>query len=475
MKLSFASFAAAALLFASISLHAAPLDDRIEKLTSQGAAARSLWGVYAIDLKSGDVVANVNGTRLHVPASNRKLVSTAMAASVYEPTDRITTELRCAGAAGGVIQGDIVLKAMGDPSWTPILQNGRSGVVKLRDLAKQAKAAGVTEVTGDVVVDVGRFGEPAPLGAGWIWEDLSENYGSRAAVLSVNHNLIGLNIGPGAVGGPVKAEWTTPAVGIEVENESETGPRGSAPTLALIRDLGGRSVRLTGKLPASSPTAARAVPAGDPVQIWGDVLRYYLEDEGIKVHGDVKLRRNVQSADKVIGSVEGATIQEIMKECNKESDNFLAESLYLLCSAKQYGVGSYKGSRELETKFWNQLGVDPREIEAADGCGLSRENYITPHAFATLLRGFHEVDWFVDTLPVSGHSGTLRYRLSQNGLAGRVHAKTGTLTGVSALSGYVTANSGRIICFSIIANNYTSSTGTTRNTIDDIVEVLASR
>lgn len=434
---------------------------------------RALWGVYAVDLGSGEVLADINGMRLFVPASNRKLVATALAASVYEPGDRLATDLVSPPLSStGVAEGDVVLVASGDPSWTTVLQGGRSGVAMLQRLAADARSAGLTRIAGDLVIATGRFADPQPLGPGWIWDDLDKSYGARPSVLAVNHNLLGLQLAPSAIGQPVEARWAIPIEGPEILNLSETAPAGAAPTLRLSRGLSGERVILEGRLPAGSANSARGVPLGDPVERWGELLRYYLEEEGVRTDGRVRLVARPERPERLLATVLGASVGEMMTECNEESDNFLAEALYLLASAKQYGRGSYEGAYQLEERFWEQLGVEAGEVKPADGSGLSRENFITPHAMTRLLVEFRDLDWWVDTLPVSGRTGTLRYRLSE-GLAGRVRAKTGTLTGISALSGYVTTNGGRVIAFSIFANHYTASTAAGRRAIDEMVEILA--
>ncbi len=162
-----------------------------------------------------------------------------------------------------------------------------------------------------------------------------------------------------------------------------------------------------------------------------------------------------------------------MSGANKPSDNFLAESLYILAGAEVFGKGSYNASYQAEANLWKSLKVPDTEVVSIDGSGLSRRNLITPHAFVELLIEMKDEELFVSSLPLSGIDGTMRYRLTKNGMAKRVQAKTGTLTGVSSLSGYVVKNNGQPVAFSIIVNNYACSTGTIRAKIDDIVEVFA--
>ncbi len=464
------------LMVAATAAFSAPLNSQIEQSISTGGAARALWGIHAIELETGRVLADVNGSRLLVPASNRKLVTTAMAVSKFKPDERIETTLYATDlGADGVVRGALVVKAVGDPSWSPEFTGGRPGQARLEELAKAAQHAGITRVLGDLVIDVGRFEDPEPIPPAWAWDELQASYAPRPAALSMNQNLVGIRIEPGTPGDPLRVSFATSADPFEIINNSRTLGGGSAPTLRLERDMSGKYVKVEGGLPAGDKGGSRSIPSGNPVMTAARAFKEELEEVGVRVDGIIRLERNVDGADTKVASILGAPISDVVRICNKESDNFLAESLYLLCAADHYGRASYHGGHELERTFWKRMGVEPGEVRPSDGSGLSRENGITPHALVELLASYREVPWFIDSLPVSGKSGTLRYRLSGKYMAGRVQAKTGTLDGVSALSGYVRSDSGRTVVFSIMANNYTSSTASIRRKIDDIVETLAAQ
>lgn len=456
-------------------LPAAPLDSRIEQITSEGAARRAIWGVYAIDAKAGTVLADLNGTRLLTPASNRKLVTTALVVSRFKPDQRLSTELRADALTGGNVSGDIVLHAAGDPSWTPELLGGRTGQSKISEIAQLAREAGLRRVQGDLVIDTGCYESMEPIPPGWAWDELDASYAGRPAALSVNENLVGISISPGRGNEPLRVAFPYQAEPFEIINQSRTLGGGSAPTLRIVRRLDGGAITLVGGLPVDAQPAVRSIPAGNPVTLIANSLKAALEKQGVTIDGDIRFARNVRKGPVVLASVSGATMAEIIAVCNRESDNFLAESLYLACAADRFGSASYPGGYKLEQDFWKKIGVDPAEINPADGCGLSRENAISPRALVQLLRANQNTDWFTASLPVSGRTGTLRYRLSQNGMASRVRAKTGTLDAASSLSGYLTTNSGKTVIFSIMANNYTGGKESIRARIDDIVELLAQR
>ncbi len=456
-------------------LYAGPLSNDARRIVETGRSAEASWGIYAIDVQSGQVIADYNGSKLLIPASTRKLVSTAMAVSLFNPDERITTELWAGSLSADGRGTDVVLLAQGDPTWTPELQGGRPGSAVLRRIARQAREAGLQVIAGDLMIDVSSFDDPEPIPPGWPWHEFLSGYASRPAVLSVNKNLVGVSISPARQGQPLNIRFTQPTAPFELINNSSTLRPGAVPTIQFHQSLGDNTLMVTGGVAGDSETASRSLPIGNPTKAAAELLEAIMIEEGIIITGSIRYVTGSRRQGVLLATIEGATISSIVERTNLVSDNYLAESLYLLCARKRFGTASYLGAWEAEDRFWSRIGVPEREYRARDGSGLTRENLITPRAQVELLRAYRDVDWFFNSLPESGRSGTLRYRLSQNGMAGRVNAKTGTLADVSALSGYVRTRSGRTIAFCVMANHYTASAATMRQKIDQVVELLAAR
>ncbi len=463
------------LLLIAAPAASAPLDNEVARIASKGAAGQALWGVYVVDLKSGKELASYNANKLFIPASNRKLVTAALATRAFRADEKLQTTLTAESITGGTARG-VVLHAAGDPSWTPSLSGGRPGRAILKRLAKSAREAGVSRIDGDLVIDTSVYSEHSPLPPGWPWDEFANSYASRPSALAVDMNLAGVQIKPGGQGEPPQVSFMGGVEPFRVSNNAATNRAGSAPTLRLSMSPGGDTMILDGTIPADAQPASRSVPMGAPAEIAARMFEHALRDEGIEFPGTVVITSSRRErGPKVLAAAEGSPISEMLTLCMEESDNYLAESLYLLSSARQAGRGSYTAAHDVERAYWKALGVAPGDAEPADGSGLSRKNLVTPRALVALLRERSTCDWFVDALPVSGRTGTMRYRLSEGGLAGKVVAKTGTLDSVGSLSGYVRASSGRTIAFSIMANHHTCSSAAVRASINDIVELLAKQ
>lgn len=452
---------------------AAPLDNEVARIASKGAAGQALWGVYAVDLKTGKEIASFNENKLFIPASNRKLVTAALATRAFRADEKLQTTLTAQAVSGGTARG-VVLHAAGDPSWTPSLAGGRPGRAVLKRMAKAAREAGVSRIEGDVLLDASIYSEHSPLPPGWPWDEFANSYASRPSALAVDMNLAGVQIKPSGQGEPPQVSFMGGVEPFRVSNNAATNRAGSAPTLRLSMSPGGDTMILDGTIPADAQPASRSVPMGAPAEIAARMFEMALRDEGIEFPGSVVITstRHERGA-KVLAVAEGSSIAEMLTLCMEESDNYLAESLYLLAASRQAGRGSYRSAHDVERAYWKSIGVAAGDAEPADGSGLSRKNLVTPRALVALLRERSSCDWFVDSLPVSGRTGTMRYRLSEGGLAGKVVAKTGTLDSVGSLSGYVRASSGRTIAFSIMANHHTCSSAAVRSSINEIVELLA--
>jgi D-alanyl-D-alanine carboxypeptidase/D-alanyl-D-alanine-endopeptidase (penicillin-binding protein 4) len=455
---------------------AAPLDSEIQALINQGASARAHWGVYAVRGKQREVIADVNGGRLFIPASNRKLVSTALALETLGPEYVLRTVAHVAETpVGGVVSGDLVIRAVGDPSWAADngLLDGRPGRSVLQDLARQIAEAGITQVRGDLVIDTSRFREADFIPPGWDWENLQMSFASLPSVFGINHNLGAVRVVPGRVDEPVIVEPMGSVNPFTVINRSVTGRAGSQPTIELRRSIDGRELLVRGSLSADAAEGIRSIPLGEPTLFAARELLGILTERGVRIEGKVAFSDRSIPLGQVVGTVRSAPLPNILAVTNKDSENHLAESLYLLAGAEVFTTASYRASYDAEARMWSRLGVDGADVSPSDGSGLSRKNLITPRAIVRLLDSLEGNEVYVESLARTGSRGTLRYRLSDAGMTGRIRGKTGTLDGVTALSGYIDHGNDRVVVFAILVNNFSGNTSTIRGRVDDIVKVLA--
>jgi len=263
---------------------------------------------------------------------------------------------------------------------------------------------------------------------------------------------------------------------LRVESTAVTCGADAVSTLTLRRAA--NKVELSGCLPAGAPVLDRFVAVEDPAAYAAAVCVAALKARGIETDGGTRVSSVVPAGLRTLAAYEGAPMAEILKDVNKPSHNLRAEMLLRLVGWKAKGAGSVEAGREAVLAFLAAHGVDTDGWDIEDGSGLSRSDLVTAHGYVDLLlaMGKHpQAAVFQDSLPVAGTDGTLKRRLTGPRMAGRVHAKTGTLNHTSALVGYAEPSGGERLAFAIIVNHATAPGGVVHEAIDDVVESFFAR
>jgi D-alanyl-D-alanine carboxypeptidase/D-alanyl-D-alanine-endopeptidase (penicillin-binding protein 4) len=370
-------------------------------------------------------------------------------------------------------------------------------------LAEQVEQSGVRAVEGTVVGDDTYFLDE-PWGQGWGWDDLQWSYGAPVSALTFNENTDELNVIEHPAGsGHTLAEWAPDVDYFTVDNGMKPAARGEKAQPGLERRPGLTMVRAWGTVPAGGLHVSLAVE--DSAEFTADAFKLALLRRGIKVSGDPESRHKYPSGagdfaeerekpltlapvqlNTIAGAPEGrrvlaarisVPVAEDIAVINKTSQNLHAEMLLRLLG-KTYGSdGSFEEGTRVVRQFLVDAGVDDNDFFLYDGSGLSPKDKIAPRAFTRLLAYASHQPWgaaWRETLPVAGVDGTLDNRFKNTPFKGKMWAKTGTLDEANALSGYVTAASGRIVAFSILVNNHYPGSDDEQQAIDRIAEAIAA-
>jgi len=443
----------------------------ISGLLGNAAMKGATEGVVILRSDTGRVLFTLNPHTLLMPASNQKLLTSAAALAVLGPDFRFTTRVVASEApdSDGVVHGAVYLKGGGDP-----LLNEED----LANLAAAVRSAGVRSITGDVVGD-GTLFTDGPYGAGWAWDDFTYSYSPQVAGLNLDENVVMLECRPGSHVGDRIAVRVRPDVGLlHVMNLAVTSRVQTASHLRISRLLGQNVVRLEGNLPlekATGPRVAVRVTVEDPPRYAAAVFARKLREVGVAVCGGARVgAAPIRGAE--IAMHQSAPLRELLPRMNKPSDNLMAECLLRILGAVKAGEGSASGGAKVAMEWFQHQGMDPSGIVMADGSGLSRQTLVSPMNVAFLLRAMAGHPWgdiFRASLPIAGVDGTLRNRMKGTAAQGNCHAKTGTLSGVSSLSGYVTGEDGTPLAFAILMNHYTCPHSVAVQIQDGIVTTLA--
>lgn len=465
---------------------AAQVAERIDAIAESARALRgAFWGARIIDVETGDVVYEHNPDQYFVPASNAKLYATALALRRLGPDHRFATRIVADAKpdAEGVIAGDLRLVGGGDPTLSsreyPYDGDaaGGNGLAPVDEFAAELAAMGVRTIRGDIVGDDTAYPwEPYP--EGWALDDTFWDYGAPVSALALHDNFFRLSVFPGRSAGEPARLLVRPATEYyQIVNRVRTVAQGET-VVEIDWPFGEREINVRGTM-LLGDGRDRLLAIRDPAHYAAWVLKEALERRGVTVEGEA--RALYRSADEpatpvngvVLVSRESPPLFEILQVINKVSQNLHAELLLHEVSRVRRGDGSREaGLRELRS-FLAGAGVPESAYDLEDGSGLSRLDLVTPAGTAQLLRYMYlseDRDGWLETLAVGGDDGTLQHRFS--GSPGRVRAKTGTMTHVSALSGYVDSPSRGTLAFSILVNNYTASDAAVRSFIDRVVATV---
>ncbi len=455
---------------------AAALGERLRQLLDEPPFDRALWGVAIAD-PTGRIVFERNGDRLFVPASNTKIVVSVVAAALLPRDYRFRTSVYAAGAVtDSTLRGDLVLYGRGDPTLSDRFNATKLAVFE--ELADTLRAHGIARIDGDVVGDASWF-DSVTVHPSWESYDLSWWYASPVSALAFNDNAVDFRITPAARG---LAPFITfePDIGpVQFVNRARTVPVDAPRTIDFHRMPGTNAVWADGDVPADARPWTENVSVHDGALWTATAFRRALESRGIGVTGAARATYDSSAfaAARAAGPLAehlSPALPEIIEPILRVSHNWYAEMLLKTLGRVRSGVGSWGSGLAVERRFLiDSLRVDSTQLNLADGSGLSHWNLMSPEAFVQILRAIRRHPrgaTFLDALPVSGSTGTLRGRY-RNGLAGRVRAKTGTIANTNTLSGYLETSLGTWT-FSIQINNHAARNREALRRIDAIVAAL---
>ena len=423
---------------------------RLSARVAQSGARAGRFGGAVVDLDTGAVLWEREGSTLLVPASVAKLATAVAALDLLGPGYRFETTLEARGtfdAATGTLEGDLVLRGSGDPSLSR-REKPSDPLWPLSSLAAALAAKGVRAVHGALVLDDTVFDRQG-LHPSWPASDLDDWYGAPAGGLSFNDACVTVRVRGGAEEG-APASVTTPCT---------SGPW---PVVSEVRTGAERSAQVGGAF-----TADRArlrvfgtvgpgvehefdVPVPDPVLHAGAAMVAALSAAGVRVTGGARLAAS--AADRAVGE-EVARVEhglpDVLRTMNRRSQNFYASSVFKACGAAVAGTGTWASGERAVLDALARRGVPVEGARLVDGSGLSKENRLTALALARLLaraeRDPLRGPILSDSLAVPGDEGTLQRRFRDAESRRRLRAKTGTLgrSGVHALVGLVDGRDGR--------------------------------
>src|ERR1700677_1114977 len=510
---SLAALTSIAILCAAplLAAPAPPLQDRIAAVLSAPDLARGFWGIEVVSASTGKLLYSQNSEKLFTPASNTKLFTTAAALALIGPDYKFRTTVETTGTLDryGRLNGDLVLVGRGDPNlsgrelpYDLKTQRNDDPIQALESLADALVQKGVKFIDGDIVADDSYFAFER-YGEGWSQDDLVWSDGAPVSALTINDNVVFVNILPADRPGEKAFVSLKPfADYYHLDNRIITTPAGTGRKFFVNREPGSMVLTLWGNMPVDDAGTNEALAIDDPAEFAAVLFRQLLEKRGIVIYGHQRTRHTELSSlstfsvttiapshggsdgqfdplkasqPTTLASYESKPLLQDLRVINKVSQNLHAEILLRLLGRERGNAGTIEGGLEVVRGFLTQAGISNDQYLFYDGSGLSRQNLVTPHAIVQLLTYSATQPWgaaYKSTFPVGGVDGSLTDRLTSSHLQNRILAKTSSLGGVKALSGYATTDAGQAVVFSILSNNFNLPTKRGTDAIDELVQAI---
>lgn len=475
---------------------------RVDTALADAHARRVFWGILVADRDSGQVLYNLNSDHFFMPASNAKIMTTALALGKLGGSYQFHTTLETSGSLSpdGRLAGDLVFVGRGDPDisnrkFPYELKTEREGPAEeiLGEMVDAAMAKGVKEIDGDIVAD-DSYLPYDPYPAGWSIGDMFFEFGAPIGAITFNDNTISIQVVPGTREGDPPALTVQPSAALEnFNNQITTTAPGGNPYFAVVRQPGPNFLMLRGTIPLGHAPAELDLAMTSPTETAALALKQLFEQRGVHVTGVIRAVHAPppETSDSngvsppppppspsaagpnplVLADHVSPPLIESIRLTNKISQNLHAELLLRTVAREKAGFGSTDAGLKIEQDFLKTAGVADGDVILSDGSGLARDDLVTPRAVVALLRYAAHQSWgaeFLSTLPIAGVDGTLETRMKQATGSGVIQAKTGSLEHVRAMSGYATTQYGENLVFAIFGNNDTEHRRDATSTIDAI-------
>lgn len=439
------------ILGTAFSAKAADYEGLRKKLEAKVRSAGVPESQFSLYITAGepqaDVVFDLNGGKMMIPASISKLATSSAVLATFLPGTKFKTGLWTEGEVkSGVLKGDLYLKGGGDPSFTS---------ESMWFLVNHFLRTGVQKIEGDLVVDDKlfdnvRFDETR--------EDVRVDraYDAPVGAMSFNWNSVNIFVRPGKAGESARVYLDPENAYTRLVNKTKT-VKGSANTIVVDRDstADGDVLKVSGHIGSEREEVVVYKNITKP-DLWsGTQLKSFLSQRGVTVTGKIRTGA-VPGAARLVGEAESKGIENILADMNKFSNNYVAEMLTKNIAAQTAKPATLAQGLVKINAHLKDIGLADGEYVFKNPSGLTRDNRFSAKAMWKILdhlrEDFRVQPELLTSLPIAGVDGTLKKRMAGTKAERWVRAKTGLLTGVTALAGYAGRKDGLVFTFAFIHN-----------------------
>lgn len=444
--------------------------DELTYLLKDPFFSRCQIGVDAYNISKKEIVFRHNEKLLFRPASNMKIVTTATALCVLGPEYNFTTQIKYDGEINdGVLNGNLYFLGGFDPDFTS---------ADLDTMIMKLKDEGINKIVGNINVDVSNM-DSLDWGLGWMWDDEPSYDFPHMTPLPINNASLQVAISPSKIGEKAILKTIPESDYFKYVNNIYTVDNDTS-DLILSRDWINNSDSLIfeGGLFVESEPDTLTINFKNTNQYFLTLAKETLAKNRIKFDGKCGVKIAPVEAKTIV--TKQRSFGKVIVNLNKTSDNLSAEMTLRALAFNRFGkyASAEKGIKLIDSLIV-EVGLNPDDYRIVDGSGVSHYNLVSVELLNEILRYMQQYhaklfNVLYESFPIAGVDGTLDTRMMEGRAYNNVHAKTGTLSGVSSLSGYLTSKSGDLISFSINIQNFVGSAKTARYFQDKICEILSN-
>lgn len=427
--------------------------------------ASTKTSIFIYNPVTGDTLYQKNIGESMIPASNTKLFTTAAALDLMGSDFVLKTSLMSEDSdfEDGIINGNLYIKGYGNSLFTE---------ADLDSLVDDLLKMGIEKINGNIVGDDTYF-DNIYSRDDWITDERANVTLPPVSALVINRNRMIINLIPNKSTGEYLGYTISPSTPFtKVKMNAKVTGFKTSPRISANINSDGININVSGGLRKSSRSKSYSIFIEDPPLFAAYLLYGKLKNKGIEISGSAEKGKAPAEVSEI--NYSSLPILKVMSDINKNSDNFLAECLFKTVGAFYSGEqgNSFYATQAVLT-YVDEKGINDVGTSVVDGSGISRFNEITTASIVGLLEQIY-IDEnlyndYYNTLAIMGEDGTLDDRLRRTGAESNFHGKTGTLRGVTALSGYLTTSGGEDLIISIIMEFKEKGSGYHKDIEDKIV------
>lgn len=464
------------LAYPGLSVHATQPDvgtvpTAVQRVINGHGFSSSSYALLVQEVGESAAVLAVNADLALNPASTMKVLTTLAALEVLGPTHNWTTDVYALGTMdGGTLSGDLLIRGGGDPFLVE---------EHVRSLLKILQRRGVQRITGDLLLDASLFSAGVSQGTSL------DNQGNRAYnvlphALMMNFQAVNFYFYPHANGRDViiRPDPALPNLRIENRLQQQAGAcTGFQRGVSFSEDLSRNTAIFSGRFPSGCAEFSLTRTVLDAPQYAYGLFIQLWQEMGGEFQGEMRLVDGSAyegGGITLLASWSSPPLSDVIKSVNKFSNNMMTRHLLLTLALQQHGAPATVNNGVTAIRnYLDGLGVDHSSLVIDNGSGLSRDARMTASLLGAILQRGYEIPnmpEFVASMPLSGLDGTMQSRLVSDFARGRIHVKTGSLSGVAAIAGYVHAHSGKRYIVVAMVNHPGSDTGTGQELGDALMQ-----